>query len=111
MLTNFRNHAATWLSVGPQPVVLTGANGSGKTNILEAVSLLSPGQGLRRAPFVDLARAVGAGDGSWTLSARVHTAHGVIDIGTGQTASPETTERTGRIVRINGEASTSGGAC
>ena len=111
VLTNFRNHAATTLDVGPQPVVLTGANGSGKTNILEAVSLLSPGQGLRRAPFSDLARAMGAGalgDGSWTLSARVHTAHGVIDIGTGQTASPETTERSGRIVRINGETSSSG---
>ena len=81
-LTNFRNHAATAITVGPQPVVLAGANGSGKTNILEAVSLLSPGQGLRRAPFIDLARS--GGDHSWTLSARVHTAHGDIDIGTGQ---------------------------
>ena len=106
MLTNFRNHAATTITVGPQPVVLAGANGSGKTNILEAVSLLSPGQGLRRAPFSDLARA--AGDGSWTISARVHTTHGIIDVGTGQTATPETTERSGRLVRINGEASTSG---
>ncbi len=106
VLTNFRNHAATTINVGQQPVVLVGANGSGKTNILEAVSLLSPGQGLRRAPFIDLARA--ASDGSWALSAKVHTAHGVIDVGTGQTATPETTERTGRIVRLNGEASTSG---
>lgn len=105
-LTNFRNHAATAITVGPQPVVLAGANGSGKTNILEAVSLLSPGQGLRRTPFIDLAR--NDGDHSWTLSARVHTAHGVIDVGTGQLASPETTERSGRIVRINAEASTSG---
>ncbi len=113
VLTNFRNHAATTINVGPQPVVLAGANGSGKTNILEAVSLLSPGQGLRRAPFSDLARATadGAGalgDGSWTLSAKVHTAHGVIDIGTGQTATPETTERSGRLVRIDGQTSTSG---
>ncbi len=113
VLTNFRNHAGTTINVGPQPVVLAGANGSGKTNILEAVSLLSPGQGLRRAPFSDLARATadGAGalgDGSWTLSAKVHTAHGVIDIGTGQVASPETTERSGRIVRIDGQTSTSG---
>ena len=58
VLSNFRNHAATTIAVGPQPIVLAGANGSGKTNILEAVSLLSPGQGLRRAPFMDLARAV-----------------------------------------------------
>lgn len=106
VLTNFRNHAATAITVGPQPVVLAGANGSGKTNILEAVSLLSPGQGLRRAPFSDLARA--SGDSSWTLAAKVHTAHGVIDVGTGQTATAETTERSGRIVRLNGEASTSG---
>ena len=106
VLTNFRNHAAATLSVGPQPVVLAGANGSGKTNILEAVSLLSPGQGLRRAPFLDLARA--SGDGAWTLSARVHTAHGAIDVGTGQIATAETTERSGRLVRINGQSETSG---
>lgn len=106
VLTNFRNHAASTITVGPQPVVLAGANGSGKTNILEAVSLLSPGQGLRRAPFVDLARA--NGDDSWTLSAKVHTAHGVIDIGTGQAASADTTERSGRLVRIDGQPSTSG---
>lgn len=106
VLTNFRNHSAATINVGPQPVVLAGANGSGKTNILEAVSLLSPGQGLRRAAFMDLARA--GGDGSWTVSARVHTAHGAIDVGTGQVTSPDTTERSGRIVRINGQSSTSG---
>lgn len=106
VLTNFRNHSAATINVGPQPVVLAGSNGSGKTNILEAVSLLSPGQGLRRAAFMDLARA--GGDGSWTVSARVHTAHGAIDVGTGQVTSPDTTERSGRIVRINGQSSTSG---
>jgi len=106
VLTNFRNHAATTINVGPQPVVLTGANGSGKTNILEAVSLFSPGQGLRRAPFIDLGRATG--EGGWTLSAKVHTALGVLDIGTGQVLSPETTERSGRLVRIDGAAATAG---
>jgi DNA replication and repair protein RecF len=108
-LTNFRNHAATTLTVGPQPVVLTGANGSGKTNILEAMSLLSPGQGLRRAPFVDLAlTTAGDSDGSWIVAAHVHTAHGAIDIGTGQVATPTTSERAGRTVRIGGETATSG---
>jgi DNA replication and repair protein RecF len=122
-LTNFRNHAATVITAGPSPVVLTGSNGSGKTNILEAVSLLSPGQGLRRAPFVDIARvtntapgdassidnvSVEDSEGSWIVAARVHTQHGAVDIGTGQTATLKTTERSGRMVRINGEASTSG---
>ena len=49
VLTDFRNHAALTLSPGPGFVVLTGANGAGKTNVLEAVSLLAPGRGLRRA--------------------------------------------------------------
>ena len=61
-LTNFRNYASLSLELQPEPVVLTGANGSGKTNILEAVSLLATGQGLRRAPFPDIART--GGDGS-----------------------------------------------
>ena len=60
-LTNFRNYASVSLSAGPEPVVLTGPNGSGKTNLLEAVSLLTAGQGLRRSPFPELAR-VGSAD-------------------------------------------------
>ncbi|MBT3932457.1 MAG: AAA family ATPase, partial [Rhodospirillaceae bacterium] len=48
-LTNFRSYAALRLDVGPSPVVLTGANGAGKTNLLEALSFLAPGRGLRRA--------------------------------------------------------------
>lgn len=107
-LTNFRNYAALTLEMGPEPVVLVGANGSGKTNLLEAVSLLAPGQGLRRAPFPDLARA--AGDGSWSVAARVHTALGTIDAGTGLAASPTNTDRTGRIVRIDGEPQSGSGA-
>ena len=71
-----------WRSqVGPEPQVLIGANGAGKTNLLEAVSLLAPGQGLRRAAFPDLAR--GTGDGGWAVAARVHTRMGAVDIGTG----------------------------
>ncbi len=110
-LTNYRNHAATRIEATPEPVVLTGGNGSGKTNILEAVSLLSPGQGLRRAPFVDLSRVTTGNDedanASWIIAAKVHTAHGEVDIGTGQTATAATTERSGRTVRINGENETS----
>src|SRR5262245_63437990 len=55
-LTDFRSYASLSLSVGAAPVVLTGANGSGKTNLLEAVSLLTSGQGLRKAPYPELTR-------------------------------------------------------
>ena len=88
--------------------MLVGANGSGKTNILEAVSLLAPGQGLRQAPFPDLAR--NGGDGGWTAAARVHTSFGAVDIGTGLVATQSNSDRTGRIVRIDGEAKSGSGA-
>jgi DNA replication and repair protein RecF len=104
-LANYRNYSALTLEAGPEPVVLCGANGSGKTNLLEAVSLLAPGQGLRRSAFLDLANA--AGDGSWTVAARVHTALGAVDIGTGIAAGGE--ERPGRIVRIDGDAKSGSG--
>ncbi|MDQ8699982.1 DNA replication/repair protein RecF [Hyphomicrobium sp. LHD-15] len=108
-LSGFRNYDALSLELAPTPLVLTGPNGSGKTNVLEAVSLLAPGQGLRQAPFSDLAR--GGGDGSWTVSSRIHTAVGPVIIGTGQTASDRQGERAGgRIVRIDGEAKTGSGA-
>jgi len=106
-LSQFRNYERLAMRLGPEPVVLAGANGSGKTNILEAVSLLAPGQGLRQAPFPDLARA--DGDGSWTVAAHVHTSFGAIDIGTGLTPSASA-DRTGRIVRIDGEAKSGSGA-
>ncbi|MEG3084533.1 DNA replication/repair protein RecF [Sphingomonas sp. PB2P12] len=61
VLTDFRNHADLTLTPGPGFVVLTGENGAGKTNILEAVSLLAPGRGLRRAALGEMARQGGAG--------------------------------------------------
>ena len=60
-LTDFRSYADAQLEPGPSFVVLTGDNGAGKTNILEAVSLLTPGRGLRAAPLSDVARQQGAG--------------------------------------------------
>src|SRR5690606_23535345 len=86
-LTNFRNYSAARLDLTPDPVVLLGANGAGKTNLLEAVSLLAPGQGLRRVPFPQLARIGGSGD--WAVAGRVHAPRGTVDIGTG--ASPART--------------------
>jgi DNA replication and repair protein RecF len=61
VLTDFRNHADAVLRPGPGFVVLTGENGAGKTNLLEAVSLLAPGRGLRRASFAEMARQGGSG--------------------------------------------------
>ena len=99
-LTNFRNYAHLALEAGPEPQVLIGANGAGKTNLLEAVSLLAPGHGLRRATYPELARA--AGDGGWAVAAHVHSPLGPVDIGTGLTAAAAQSERGSRIVRING---------
>jgi DNA replication and repair protein RecF len=59
-LTDFRNHAAVTLEAGNGFNVLSGPNGAGKTNILEAISLLAPGRGLRRAALSDMAREGGA---------------------------------------------------
>jgi len=61
ILTDFRNHAEAVLHPGRGFVVLTGENGAGKTNVLEAVSLLAPGRGLRRAALGDMARQEGKG--------------------------------------------------
>ncbi|QPQ54612.1 DNA replication/repair protein RecF [Allosphingosinicella flava] len=68
-LTDFRSYADAVLSPGPGLVVLTGENGAGKTNILEAVSLLTPGRGLRGASLSEMARQKGAG--GFSVAARL----------------------------------------
>src|SRR4029078_5492092 len=105
-LSNFRNYTHVALEAGPEPQVLIGPNGAGKTNLLEAVSLLSPGQGMRRALYPDPARATGGG--GWAVAAHTHTHTGPIDIGTGLLAENAESERAGRIVRINGETAGAG---
>jgi DNA replication and repair protein RecF len=91
-LCDFRSYEEALISPGAGPVVLTGENGAGKTNILEAVSLLSPGRGLRGAALSDVAR-IGGADG-FAVAARL----GEVEIGTGAlAAAPER-----RQVRING---------
>ena len=106
VLTNFRNYVSSTFMFTQQPVVLVGQNGAGKTNLMEAVSLLSAGQGLRRAAYPDLARA--SGPGGWSVAATIHTPSGAIEIGTGLVPGPATTARSGRIVRVDGE--TQGGS-
>ncbi|MCL4765392.1 MAG: DNA replication/repair protein RecF [Hyphomicrobiaceae bacterium] len=110
-LSNFRNYAVARLDLTRDPVVLIGPNGAGKTNLLEAVSLLAPGLGLRRAPFAEVARLGGLGD--WAVAARVHTPHGAVDIGTGRLPGQDAAEagyRTGRLVRIDGITQPGSGA-
>jgi DNA replication and repair protein RecF len=91
-LTDFRSYAAASVEPGPGFVVLTGDNGAGKTNVLEAVSLLAPGRGLRGSALADMARKSGAG--GFSVSAQL----GDINLGTGTLASAP--ER--RIVRLQG---------
>ena len=81
-LTNFRSyHAAKILLGRAGPVVLTGATGAGKTNLIEAISLLAPGRGLRRATMEELAFT--EGDGAWAVSAEIEGMLGLATLGTG----------------------------
>lgn len=95
-LSNYRNYVSAALDPDDRHVVLTGPNGAGKTNLLEAISLLSPGRGLRRANFDTL--ALHNGTGGWAVAASIETQYGTVDLGTG--LEPEATA--GRRVKING---------
>lgn len=96
-LSDFRNYAVLSLDLDARHLVLTGENGAGKTNLMEAVSFLSPGRGLRRAPYADVAR-VGAETG-FSVFAELEGMDGPVEIGTG-TAGAE--EGQARRLRING---------
>jgi DNA replication and repair protein RecF len=105
-LTNFRSYRSLDLRFGGEPVVFLGENGAGKTNILEAISLLSPGRGLRRATLEDIAAS--EGDGSWAVSAAVEGAEGEAQLGTGidAPAEGEPPSRRSRIDRENVSSAT-----
>lgn len=80
-LTNFRNHEETSIESENRHVVVFGENGAGKTNILEALSFLSPGRGMRRTSYDKVGRVGGKGD--WTVFARIEGRDGEVSIGTG----------------------------
>ncbi|MGE0563291.1 MAG: DNA replication/repair protein RecF [Pseudolabrys sp.] len=100
-LTNFRSyHAAKLELTGAGPVVLTGPNGAGKTNLIEAISFLAPGRGLRRATLEEVAFA--EGDGAWAVSAEVEGMYGLATLGTG-VAPPSPDAPVSRQCRIDRE--------
>jgi DNA replication and repair protein RecF len=99
VLTEFRNYQALSLSLSGDHVVITGENGAGKTNLLEAVSFLSPGRGMRRAVLADVARE-GSSNG-FAISATVNMDDEEVQLGTGtfgETPGGETARR----LRVNG---------
>ena len=101
-LTNFRSYASGALALSGAPVVLAGPNGAGKTNILDAISLLSPGRGLRGAKLAEHARKgpVTTDGPLWAVAATVARGDTDYEIGTGLTLGPGGGEK--RHVRLNG---------
>ena len=97
-LTEFRSHASLRLEVSESAVVLVGPNGAGKTNILEAISLLTPGRGLRGARANEITRIGGAG--GWAAAASVRGLLGESQVGVG--IDPGQVGHS-RQVRVDGE--------
>jgi len=100
-LTNFRSYHAMQIEIAARSVVLVGRNGAGKTNLIEAISLLAPGRGLRRAMLDEV--AFSEGDGSWAVSADVEGGLGLATLGTGIDAPIEGAVATARKCRIDRE--------
>lgn len=96
-LTDFRNYPRLRLDLDQRHVVLTGENGAGKTNLMEAVSYLSPGRGLRRASYGEAAR--NGAEGGFTVFAALTGMAGPAEIGTAAGGESETGSRR---VRVNG---------
>ncbi|WP_421692705.1 DNA replication/repair protein RecF [Aestuariivirga sp.] len=107
-LTDFRNYRGLRLETDARLVALVGANGAGKTNILEAISLLVPGRGLRGAAFEEISRQ--GGSRGWAIAAEIEAEHGPVSLGTAWSGQPETGDGGSRQVVIDGEAQRGPGA-
>ena len=111
-LTDFRGYGSARLWLAPAPVALFGPNGAGKTNLLEALSFLAPGRGLRRAKLGEIDRRARTSEGAlgdlaggaWAIHASLDTPAGTLEIGTGREAA-DGGER--RILSIDSEAARS----
>ena len=101
ILDDFRSYVRLRIEVDRRPVVLTGPNGAGKTNLLEAISFLTPGRGLRRCRLSEVDRI---GGGPWTVGARVEGPRGPADV---VTTRVQDGERERRATRIDGSAAAS----
>ncbi|MDH5747977.1 MAG: DNA replication/repair protein RecF [Rhodospirillales bacterium] len=113
MLSDFRSYHSLRLETDSRSVVLTGPNGAGKTNLLEAISFLGPGRGLRRARLSEVARRDGPDDKDdgeapsfrpWAVAVEVKTPQGRVEIGTGLEAQLRPGAREKRAVHVDGEA-------
>jgi len=101
-VTAFRSYRNARLAVSPHPVVLTGANGAGKTNLLEALSFLAPGRGLRRAQVAQVQNQQETG-AAWAVSVSIDTPDGPRRVGTGRDPDRDPdSEADRRVVRIDG---------
>jgi len=107
-LSNFRSYRAAQLDVGAAPVVLVGPNGAGKTNLIEAISFLAPGRGLRRATLAEVAFV--EGDGSWAVAADVEGELGLAALGTGIEPPADEDTTVARKCRIDREPVSSASA-
>jgi len=100
-LTNFRSYRAASVAIERNLVVLTGPNGVGKTNLIEAISFLVPGRGLRRATLDEV--AFSEGDGSWAVSAEIEGMLGLATLGTGNEPSTGEDTTRSRLCRVDRE--------
>ncbi len=111
-VTEFRSYGSLKLDLDTRPVVLTGSNGVGKTNLLEAISFLTPGRGLRRARLAEIGRRDAGEEVSdmvrpWAVAAQIALGEDCYDIGTGCAPDMSGAGRDKRTIKINGEAAKS----
>ena len=99
-LTDFRNHSFTSIVTDKKFVALVGRNGSGKTNIIEAASMFSPGKGLRSSQLSEQSNV--SGKGGWSIFMEIKTANGITKLGTGISSS-QIMEGRARQCRVDGE--------
>jgi DNA replication and repair protein RecF len=107
-LNNFRSYHAAQIDIAANLVVLVGPNGAGKTNLVEAISFLAPGRGLRRATLTEVAFM--EGDGSWAMASDVEGALGLATLGTGIEAPANEDMTITRKCRIDREPVSSASA-
>src|SRR6266545_3805495 len=107
-LNNFRSYHAAQIDIAAKLVVLVGPNGAGKTNLIEAISFLAPGRGLRRATLTEVAFM--EGDGSWAMASDVEGALGLATLGTGIEAPANEDMTVTRKCRIDREPVSSASA-